>query len=231
MSNVWYAIPSAKHPRDWSTLPLWRLAGYKIAVFRDEGMKPLPVADINVFGAYAGYPAAVNELVRKIFKVDDPDWIVTGGDDIKPDPTRVPWEIADECTEYFNGTFGIMQPTGDQDHMQQNGTCAAERVCESPWMGREWCDRAYGGRGPIWEEYFHFFEDEDLHEVAKRLGVLWHRPDVNQYHHHWTREGKRRPEYLDPAKLNWHDAKALFEKRKAAGFPGHGPLPFVPRAA
>lgn len=221
MSSVWYAIPSARDPRDWSTLPLWRMAGYKLAVFRDEGMKPLAVADLNVFGEYRGYPAAVNELVRRIYKVDSPDWIVTGGDDIKPDPYRKPEDIAAECTEHFGGTFGIMQPTGDQDHMRQNGTCATERVCESPWLGREWCEQSYGGNGPLCEDYYHFFEDEDLHCVAEMLGVLWHRPDVTQYHHHWTRDRRPRPAYLNEARLSWGHAKVIFDRRKAAGFPGH----------
>lgn len=224
MPNVWYAIPSARNPRDWSTLPLWRLRGYKIAVFRDEGMAPLSVADLNIFGKYRGYPAAVNELVRRILKVDSPEWIVTGGDDIKPDPDAGPESIARECTEHFGGTYGIMQPTGDQDHMRQNGTCATERVCESPWLGREFCQRMYGGRGPLPEEYFHFFEDEELHEVAQLLGVLWHRPDLTHFHQHWTRNGGQRPGYLHAARLHWTDAKGLFETRKAAGFPGHEPL-------
>ena len=91
-------------------------------------------------------------------------------------------------------------------------------------MGVEFCRRIYGGRGPFHEEYFHFFCDEELHEVADRLGILWHRSDLIHYHHHWGREGKPRPEYLHPARLNWNKAQTLFNERKAAGFPGHEPL-------
>jgi hypothetical protein len=91
-------------------------------------------------------------------------------------------------------------------------------------MGRSWCELSYSGNGPMCEDYRHFFVDEDLHEVAKKLGVLWHRPDLMHYHHHWSREGKPRPPYLTEAKLNWGEAKAIFDTRKRAGFPGSEPL-------
>ena len=221
--SIWYAIPCAKRPDEWSTLPLWRLRGYKIALFRDEGAGAHPLADLNIFGKYEGYPRAVNQLCREILQREpDTQWIVTGGDDIAPDP-RVPRDaIAEKCLKHFGGTFGVMQPTGDQ-YMIQGGKTATERVCESPWMGVDFIKRVNGGRGPYPEEYFHFFCDEHFHCVAEKLGVLWHRPDLIHYHHHWGREGKARPEYLHPARLDWGKAQALFNERKAAGFPGHEP--------
>lgn len=227
MGEVWYAIPSAKRLQDWSTIPLWIAVGYKVAVFRDPLAEKLDV-DINHFGTYKGYAHAVNTLVHCILEAHPSvEWIVTGGDDIEPDAHRRPETIAMECSQHFGGTFGIMQPTGDQDHMRQGGTCATERVCESPWMGSDWCKRAYQGEGPLCEEYFHFFVDEELHNVAKALGVLWHRQDVTHLHHHWTRSGphkRPRPEYLNEAKLNWKTAQELFNTRKAAGFPKSIPL-------
>jgi len=222
--SIWYAIPSAKRPDEWSTLPLWRQRGYRVAVFRDEGADPHPAADLNIFGQYEGYPKAVNQLCLEILQREpETEWIVTGGDDIAPDP-RVPRDaIAEKCLEHFGGTFGVMQPTGDQ-YMIQGGKTATERVCESPWMGVDFIKRVNGGRGPYPEEYFHFFCDEHFHCVAEKLGVLWHRPDLIHYHHHWGREGKPRPEYLHPARLDWGKAQVLFNERKAAGFPGHEPL-------
>jgi hypothetical protein len=221
--DVWYVIPSAKEPGASSTISLWRKQGYKVAVYRDTGMATLPEAHLNVFGAYKGYPAAVNSLVRSVLIDEGVQWVVTGGDDIEPD-AQAPADIAAACTHHFSGTFGVMQPTGDRWMVDAYGRAAAERVCESPWMGREWCRRAYGGRGPLPEEYFHFFEDEELHEVALKLGVLWHRRDLSHVHHHWSREKKPRPNYLHPARLDWDMAKAIFQDRKKAGFPGHEPL-------
>jgi hypothetical protein len=244
--SVWLAIPSAKAPSEWSTIPLWLERGYKVAVFRDAGSESLPGVHLEVFGEYRGYAASVNHLARLILKADpDADWIVSGGDDIAPDPKHIPEEIAKQCSDHFfeywerrgenfphkimlsgaiNRTFGVMQATGDRWMVNPEGLAATERVCESPWMGRSWCERSYSGNGPMCEDYRHFFVDEDLHEVAKKLGVLWHRPDLMHYHHHWSREGKPRPPYLTEAKLNWPEALAIFDARKRTGFPGSEPL-------
>ncbi len=223
MSNVWYAIPTVKSLGEWTTLDRWRLAGYKLALFQDAGKLQVP-ASLTISGKYEGYASAVNQLCRLILDADpNVQVIVTGGDDIDPDPLHSPEEIERQFLQQFNGSFGVMQPTGDR-WMVQNGTCACERVLESPWMGREWIQRLNGGKGPIWHEYFHFFEDEEHFEVAKKLGRLWLRSDLSHYHHHWSREKRPRPQYLFPAKLNWDDAKRLFQARKDAGFPGHEPL-------
>jgi len=227
MSEVWYVVPSAKRKDEWSTIPLWQEMGYRVAVFRDPHMEKLDV-DANFHFPYKGYAASVNQMVKYLLETRKQiDWIVTGGDDIEPDPHCKPGIIAQELTHHFGGTFGIMQPTGDQTHMRQGNTCATERVCESPWMGRDWCLRSYQGNGPLCSLYYHFFVDEELHNVARALGVLLHRRDIVQYHHHWTRSGthrRDRPEYLAEAKLNWAEAKKLFEYRRDSGFPESVPL-------
>jgi len=223
MSRVWVTIPSARP--NGGTLKLWKQRGYMLAVFRNPG-QALPFADIQIVGDYKGYPAAVNHLIRTVAtQVSDATWFVIGGDDVDPDPNRNPDDVAEECEKYFGGTFGVMQPTGDRWCIDKHGTCSSERVCDTAWIGRDFALRMYGGRGPLCEEYFHFFCDEELHEVAQLLGVLWHRSDIFQHHHHWMREGKRRPQHLHPARLNWAKAKELFNDRKARGFPGHQPLP------
>lgn len=220
MADVWFVVPTKAAPMN--KLGMWRDRGYKVWTFQDVG-DPMATCDAVTFGVYEGYAKAVNQLVTGVLSMHSGvQWIVTGGDDYSPDMNIDPQKIAQECTEHFKGTFGVMQPTGDRWMVDQNGLCASERVCDCPWMGVDFCRRMYGGIGPLWPEYRHWFVDEELHEVASKLGVLWHRPDIRQFHYHWSRTGKARPEYL--RNLNWEQAKDLYFSRKAAGFPGHEPL-------
>lgn len=134
-------------------------------------------------------------------------------------------------------TFGVMQPTGDRwgenpkHHRPEMRSAYIDRVCGSPWMGREFCRRINGGNGPLWSEYRHMYEDEELYDVAMKLGILWQRPDLIHYHEHWGRKPDATtddmPEFLKAANSTeeWNKAKALYERRRAAGFPGHEPLP------
>jgi hypothetical protein len=145
---------------------------------------------------------------------------VTGGDDVFPDPLHDPEQIANECEAHFQGALGIMQPTGDRHLVDKDGRCSAERVCISPWMGREWCERAYQGEGPLCDEYFHFYVDEELHVIAEQQNLLLHRPDLSQYHAWWSREKKQAPTHFVDAKKGWDVAKNLFNRRKWEGFPG-----------
>jgi hypothetical protein len=70
-----------------------------------------------------------------------------------------------------------------------------------------------------------------LYDVAMKLGILWQRPDLIHYHEHWGRKPDATtddmPEFLKAANSTeeWNKAKALYERRRAAGFPGHEPLP------
>jgi hypothetical protein len=197
---------------------------------------------------YPGYAAAVNQLIRIVLCEalpisKDAEWLVTGGDDVEPDANHSAEEIARQCSEYFDvpsaarfdtPTFGVMQPTGDrygadERHLGERGSAYIDRVCGSPWMGREFCRRMYGGRGPLCEEYFHMGEDEELQAVAMKLGVLWQRADLIHFHRHWARKNKSRddmPKFLERANSpeEWQKYKQIFAERKAAGFPGHEPL-------
>ena len=235
MSHVWLCIPSAAPaPRLNEALARWQQLGYYTAIFRDIESRPLlhdgvwtnvVDADITHYGKYEGYAAAVNKLCHAVTKQHpEAEWFVAGGDDIQPDPSHHAHDIAKECNSYFGGTFGIMEPTGDRWLEDAEGKCSAERVCIAPWMGREWVDHGYAGKGPYPEGYYHFFADEELKLVAERLGMLWQRPDLTQYHDNWQREGGRqRPAYLEKAAKARDRDLALFLERKAAGFPGSGP--------
>ncbi len=252
--SVWICVPS-KRPvevvAEWAAA--WRERGYKVALWRDydpteeESLYVENQADyVRIEHAeYPGYAVAVNTLVAQVLH-DDPDcnWIVTGGDDVYPDLNHTADEIARECGDHFSWahqqraadplrptrlqTFGVMQPTGDR--FPSDTDCWADRVCCSPWMGREFCLRINQGRGPLWPEYTHNFVDEELQNVALKYGVLWQRRDLVQRHENWSRARRQAadmPEFLrnvsgrsPEARAHWVKYKALFESRKAASFPG-----------
>lgn len=234
--SVFLCIPSARP--DGGTIYEWRAMGYRIAVYRDfgEGID----ADILIEGrpeTYPGYARATNGLIAAALDMDcECDWCVIGGDDISPDPNHAPDEIASQCTAHFQSSFGAMQPTGDswgEDelwsiHKYPLGQRRyIERICGSAWLGREFCERMYGGKGPLWAGYTHMRVDEELQEVAIKMGALWQRPDLTQYHHHAQRDrSKPIPEFLKRAYSpeHWAESSALFNQRKSAGFPGHEPL-------
>jgi hypothetical protein len=234
--TVWYAIPSKRPAADAQRcIDHWRRQGYSTAVFRDASEEVID-CDLLLSGDYHGYAAAVNLLCQEIIQRDsEASWIVTGGDDIEPDLQFRAERIGVECGGHFKGTFGVMQPTGDR-WGEHHGGAYIDRVCGSPWMGREFCERMYGGNGPLCESYTHMFVDEELQRVAMKLNVLWQRRDITQLHRHWGRRpddgvgsSAGMPAFLRDANSpgHWTRYKAIFEGRKALGFPGHEPSPHL----
>jgi len=234
--SVWLAIPS-KRPQSeaQACIDRWRARGYLVAMHRDTG-DDIVDCDYLSYGDYQGYAKTVNALIRAVMKFDtDARWFIAAGDDISPDPTKRADEIADECETFFakfdargglphSHTFGVMQPTGDP--WADSAGRMIERIAGSPWIGREFCERAYGGNGPYFEGYRHCFLDNEIMDVAKLLGVFWQRPDLTHHHAHWTRERRPMPGYLaEPnSPAHWQKYHALYRERKAAGFPGYKPL-------
>ncbi len=235
-------IPSIRP--NGGTIPLWRERGYKVAVLRQG--EPIDCEIHIPTDEYRGWAPSVN-LLAKFVVARDPtaEWIVSGGDDYEPDMSRSPEWIAEECKSYFrcvkrqwDVTFGVMQPTGDRwgdsaDTRRQYGEnrgAYIDRIAGSPWMGREWVKRAYGGNGPMHAGYKHMYADEELKEVAEKLGVYWPRRDLIQLHRHWGRKMSATmadcPDFMQPYNTpqHWHESKKLFEERKAAGWPGSEPL-------
>lgn len=221
---IYFAIPSKRPPKEVELrLSRWREMGYRLALWRDPG-DDLIGCDLLLSGAYPGYALALNSLSAAVFALDgEAQWIVTGGDDIEPEAAKRAEEIAAECSEHFNGTFGVMQPTGDRWGHREH--VYAEHVCGSPFLGREFCRRMYGGRGPLHPGYEHFYEDEELQQVAVMLGVLWQRSDLTHYHHHYMRERQARPAFMRDADRVFSEGQRMFQARKLAGFPGHAPIP------
>ncbi len=246
--SVFFVIPSKRPPVEaLKSLRAWREQGYHCIIQRDPGEADAELQKLVrvVERPYAGYAEAVNHLTR-IALGEGAEWVVCAGDDMYPDPNNKAEEIAYDCQIYFSrrwacgyeeplSTFGVMQPTGDRWLVNGPGTKpGSECVAGSPWMGREWCRRINQGRGPLWEEYFHCGEDEELQEVAIKYGVFWQRPDLTHHHEHWGRpkEGEklahssRMPEFLARAnsREEWKKYKVLFMARQALGFPGSEPI-------
>jgi hypothetical protein len=256
--SVWFVIPSKRPLAEANAcLDAWQERGYKVAVLREKDDGMLDVDMQIPTAGYIGWARSVNLLLANVMAYDPyADWFVTGGDDYFPDPTKTAEEIAAECKEHFckvNGltamatgkllggkTFGVMQPTGDR-WGEKNGEATIDRIAGSPWMGREFCRRMYHGAGPMYNGYYHNFADEELQQVAQKLGVFWQRRNLIQEHRHWATarprsEGhtgisgdvRNMPEWArkinDPKLSDWDKSKALFAARKAAGFPGHEPL-------
>jgi hypothetical protein len=217
--SVYFAIPSKRPPAEAEkVLSKWRAQGYKIALWRDLGDPPIP-CDLALSGKYRGYHVAVNVLVHEILRRDpEATWICTGGDDVDPVANMTAEQIAAECTAHFKGTFGVMQPGGDK-------WCTPNTFCGSPWMGREFCRRMYGGHGPFSEAYFHMYGDNEMFEVAQKMKILWVREELTHYHHHWQRENQKEPDFLKVADSCYAKLGQLFRERKLAGFPGHEPIP------
>jgi hypothetical protein len=243
MGSVWLAIPSARPPEEAEKVfKLWREQGYKLALARDFDAPQIAddLPQLVFEGPYPGYAIVVNRLIKDVIAFDPKaEWIVTGGDDTEPDPNHSSEEIAIQCNRHFAGinsaalpsglraaTFGVMQPTGDRF-----AGGSIDRIAGSPWIGREFARRTYGGNGPYWHEYRHMFVDEEIMGVAQALGVFWQRPDLIHKHHHFMRESdainspavdKPIPEFLKEANSpeHWRKFKAIFERRRAEGFPG-----------
>jgi len=240
--SVWFCIPSARSVEQSAPVfKAWRKMGYKIAIVTDD--EASRDVDLQVVcDSYPGYANSVNYLAKRVLAENpDCDWIVCGGDDTYPDPNVMADDIADQCFRHFEaaalehyrtdgrgrpsaglaGRFGVMQPTGDRW-----ADCSIERICGSPWMGREFCERINGGNGPLWHEYRHMFVDNELQEVATKLGILLQRRDLTHLHHHFSRVGQPMPEFLKAAnsQTHWDRFRLLFESRRAAGFPGHEPI-------
>ncbi len=211
-----YAVPVASSDVQMAgvTLGKWLRRGYGTAALID-GDTPVPAnAEIVLrVDEYHGWAWAVNKLCAAL---PDVEFLITGGADVLPDGDHDPNDIADECLARF-GTMGVMQPAGDA-----YGAIADKSAAVSPWIGRDFRRKAYGGRGPCCDLYQHFYADAELMHVADKLGCMWWREDLTQYHDHYARRGNPRPPHLQVLVDGVMEQDALFKKRQAEGWPGHG---------
>lgn len=216
--NIATVFPTCNTERATTARDRWRRQGYLVGVWVEEKFVNFEADLMLRAESYPGYWQAANCLIRAAAAAGA-DIVVPIGDDMDPDPNLTAKEIGARYQQRFPDGFGVMQPTGDP----LDGT---DRICGSPWLGRGWIQRAYGGAGALWPEYGHFYGDEELQAVATRLGVLWQCKEITQYHHHWV---GRRSDMQAYQKANsdrwWHHDAAIFNRRKAADFPCSTPLP------
>lgn len=205
--NVCVVFPTANLARAQRAEAAWRDRRYAVRV----GVDP-------EFGnRYPGYFVAVNEMIRKAAAIYDYEIIVAAADDLFPDQTHTADDILAMFRERFPDGYGVLQPCGDD----LPGTTA---LCGSPWFGRAWCERAYGGMGPFYAGYRHFFGDEELLYAASAQNAVWQCPDLTQFHDHWIRKGgPPKTDYQTRNDRHWEHDKWLYEARKAAGWPGSAP--------
>jgi len=211
--EVWAVWPSVSVENSKRGNERWRKLGYKTGVLmnganhaRDVGADKALQMEV-----WSGFPHAANQLCKHC----PGDIIVVIGDDVLPIPNLTAKEIGQRYLATFPELQGVIQPTGD-DYGNTKGACV------SPWIGRKFIDTAYGGEGPYYRGYFHYFCDGELQEVAKTMGVFHQWPDLVQYHDHWQRKsGTGRPQHLMEANRRWHEDKKLYEMRRVRGWPDH----------
>ena len=219
---VYVVFPTANYPRATATLEKWRDMGYHCAVHVDEPYGLLREVDININGLvmsysqpYEGYWASCNKVVSFLMDaMDDNLIVVLAADDMDPDPNKTAREIGREYFERFPDGEGLMQPTGDKQGEIINGKWASQRICGSPWFGRGWYDAGRFNGKPTPENFFHFYGDQLLYDVAKAEGLLWQRQDLKQMHHHWSFErGVEREAYQEKnSREHWKKDQQEYEK-------------------
>lgn len=219
--EVWYILPSASPENCARHLPAWRERGYRIALLQDRIRFDPPheagVEAVLTRDQYPGWTTSINALFHEAVPERVPV-VVAGGDDMLPDPDHTAREIAEQFLDHFGGTFGVMQPMGDDFERTR-------WICGSPWMGREWMERMYRGRGGMSEAYFQAFGDDELYWVSRCMHAFWPRPDLTQYHDHFRRRGEPAPRYwVESATAHDRSDCLTFIARAHAGFPGAEPL-------
>lgn len=216
MPDVWYAIPTINPERAEQCCSAWREMGYRTAVLIDgDTHEPRGVDLVVRVPEYRGYFASVNALARRLVRDEDAEIVVTGGDDMLPDPHHHADAIGAEFRRDFPDLCGVMQPTGDD----MPGT---DRICGSPWIGRGWVERGYNGTGAFHAGYRQFYGDEELRIVATRADRMLDRPDLVQRHEHWSRAGNTKLPYQVHNDRWWQRDQALFIARSQSRFVGSG---------
>ncbi len=90
------------------------------------------------------------------------------------------------------------------------------KVLTIPMMNRELYDKL----GYFWHpEYKSMFVDEDLYWTAEKIGALKFAPHLKFPHEHVSVGKSENDETYRRSAANWDQGKAVFAKRKAAGFP------------
>jgi hypothetical protein len=215
-------IPTALKGHVSEQLRKWVNKGYRIALFVDPGpvdLEEIPVG-LLIMANYPGVWRAWNALAKAVMACGA-DVCVLAGDDMDPDPKLDAQDIAERYFSHFERGQGVYQPTGDNQGELIGGKWNSQRICGSPWVGREWCERAYLGKGPVDGRFWAFYADELMKEVAEQHDLLVQDDEVQQWHRHWSwpKNGLPKQPYHDRNQKEWFKDKEIFLASKAAGFP------------
>lgn len=169
--RIWVAFPSTDPARAEETAGRWAALGYKTLVMFNAEQYRLINADL-VFriAVYEGYFRAQNFACQKLVRDHGADIVVCGSDRIAPIEGRAASQLGATFWAKFPNGLGVMQPVGG----------APPGDCPSPWVGRNFILRTYGGAGPFHERYFQYFGGRELFAVARSMDRLWLREDVAQ---------------------------------------------------
>ena len=212
--NTFVCFPNSNFEEGRKCLWRWKSLGYDtLVLFDSKSLKdddPQDLIDEGVLNEfvivdeYKGWYVSCNWL-NQIAIDKQADWIINIGADMDPDPSKSAESIAKECRTHFNGTYGVMQPTAD-DFDTRNGLRAAERICGSPWLGRQFIQSCRDCKA--WDETpFHFFGDERLRDELIKDDLLWQRSDLCHLHRHPSREKRA---YAPGHTTSWNDDKNWF---------------------
>lgn len=213
-------FPSATEGKAVEAVDAWRAKGYKTLVYMDAPNLRCN-ADIVIYGAgcaYPGYYRLIGTLARQAFD-KGADVVTCIGDDMLPPEQGAEWVAEDYFKRYKTG-LGVYQGCGDEQGKDETGTPAAARICGSPTFGKDWSNRAYKGAGAFCDIYGSYYGDEDLFNVARKLGLLWLEPSVTIKHLHWSWGWTQIQDYHQRNQRGWEQDQRIFFTRRAAGFPG-----------
>jgi hypothetical protein len=212
--EVWMLCTTSLPTLCSDTVARWRALGYKSLVLQIGGQGDCGCDVTSTCERDPGTPAAWNYLTDQLLP-RSADLVVLASDTTLPDPTCSATDMADAFFERFPDGVGIMQASDDRVEHDQ------PRRCVSPYMGRGWIERAYGGYGAIYPKYANFYADFELYWVARSLGALWERPELRQ------RLNTFAAAPVTHAFDRWLDGDfALLQQRVRMGFPGCQPAGF-----
>ena len=195
---IFVAWPTNNIARSNETAKAWAGLRYQVAVATELPIPPKDICAHRVFNftKYDGYYRSMNTVCQWLVREMKADIVVCAGDGIMPDTRYPAWGLGGMFVQKFPNGLGIMQAIGhrwqaDRGPGQYNfhDWPSTERRCESPWIGREFILRAYGGRGPYSDAYAQYYGDAELHDVAQKMGVLWRNENVAQRSIHWSQVG------------------------------------------
>jgi hypothetical protein len=211
-NKPWVVWPTCQPEIASRQVAKWRDLSYHVGLLV-EGEADIPGADFIIRQEkWRGFPAAANMLCAEAIK-RGAKVVCVAGDDIEPDPQTPGPEILDRYHKHFPDDYGVMQPTGDKFG-------AFDTCCISPWIGRQFIERTYGGSGPYFEGYNHCFCDKELQDVAKKLERFYQVPNLCQRHNHWTRTRVEAPHH-ERIKATIGADETLYRARWGANFPGY----------